>query len=105
MRGRRQDALVRSIFDGLLLLALFPLSSEGADKAMITTECQVVWIANSYVAEHYPDFDLAHYKPLVHDKGAVWLVDYEIPDGVIGGTPVVEIEKGANAFIRSYHTQ
>ena len=74
-------------------------------KPMTPTEVAVTGIAREYVAVHFPDFDLTKHPQVIHDKGGFWEVEYELPRGVIGGTPVVVIEKTSLTVLRSFHTQ
>jgi hypothetical protein len=69
------------------------------------TEREVARIAEQYVAVHYPKFDTVKNPPIVEDKGSTWEVDYKLPTDVIGGTPVIVIEKNTLKVLRSYHTQ
>ena len=74
-------------------------------EAVTTTECMVVRIAERYLAVHFPEFDSFKNPPYVQDKGDSWVVQYRLPKGVIGGTPVVVIDKNSLEVVRSYHTQ
>ena len=79
--------------------------SLAAEKPMTTTESDVLRIAEEYVATHYPDFDRTQSKPVVRDLGSKWEVSYDLPEGTLGGTPIVEIDKGSSKILRAYHTQ
>ena len=72
---------------------------------MVLMECAVMRVAERHVATRYPDFDTVKNPPIVHDKGATWEVEYELPSGVIGGTPVIVIEKATMKVLRSFRTQ
>ena len=72
---------------------------------MTPTECAVARVAERYVAAHYPDFDSIKNPPIVRAKGDTWEVEYELPRGVLGGTPVVIIEKATLEVSRSFQTQ
>lgn len=61
--------------------------------------------AQDCVATRFPDFDIAGSRPIVQDRGDSWEVEYEMPAGVIGGTPVVVIEKNTLKVLRCFHTQ
>ncbi len=75
------------------------------ENAMTRMDCTVARVAERYVATHYPTFDTIKDLPLIHDKGDTWEVEYEIPSGTIGGTPVVVIEKATLKVLRASHTQ
>lgn len=87
-----------------LLAGLATACSMAAEKPM-TTESELVAIAGEYVATHYPDFDSSRTKPVVKDLGSKWEVSYVLPQDTLGGTPVVEIDKGSSKVLRAYHTQ
>jgi hypothetical protein len=72
---------------------------------MNATECAVTQIAEKEVAAKFPDFDMARNPPMVQDKGNQWRVDYRLPDGVLGGTPVVLIDKKTMKVVRVFHSQ
>ncbi len=72
---------------------------------MTSAECAAARVAERYVITHYPDFDTVTNPPIVHDKGDEWEVEYELPSGVLGGTPVVVVHKATLKVLRSFHTQ
>jgi NTF2 fold immunity protein len=69
------------------------------------TEHAAVLVAQDYVAIHFPKFGTLRNPPIVYDKGGAWQVEYELPSGVMGRTPVVVIEKATLKVLRSFHTQ
>lgn len=69
------------------------------------TRCTIFRIAEQYVATHYPDFDTVKNPPTLKDNGSAWEVFYELPPTMLGGTPVVVIDKGTMKVTRAYHTQ
>jgi len=72
---------------------------------MTPTECTVARVAERHITTRFPDFDSIKNPPIVHDKGDSWEVQYELPNGVLGGTPVVIIDKATLKVLRSFHTQ
>jgi hypothetical protein len=76
-----------------------------AETSMTSIECTVARVAERYIATHNPDFDSVKNPPIVRDNGKIWIVEYQLPEGTIGGTPVIEIEKGSFKVLRAYHTQ
>ena len=94
----------------VLLLSIVALLSTHGDFAAAETsttpiECTVKRVAERHIAIHYPDFDSIKYPPIVRDDGTIWTVHYQLPAGTIGGTPVIEIEKGSFKVLRAYRTQ
>jgi hypothetical protein len=101
-------ARLRPIAFLLLTCPIFLYSSLARDGDMASQEskeCLVARIAERYIALHYPDFDSIRTPPIVHDKGTFWEVEYQLPEGTIGGTPVVLIDKATLRVIRAYRTQ
>ncbi len=90
---------------GVVALSVVSQRSTAKESSMMSMECTVARIAERYIATHYPNFDSVKNPPVVHDKGDSWEVEYELPKGVIGGTPVVVIEKATLKVLRSFHTQ
>jgi hypothetical protein len=63
-------------------------------------------IASSYLREHHPDWTDGFTLPdVVYDCGEYWVYTYELPKRMLGGTPVVLIDKKTRAVIRAYHEQ
>jgi hypothetical protein len=76
-----------------------------ANESLRSTDCTVARIAERAMALRYPDFDSINNPPVVHDRGTTWEVEYELPKGKIGGTPVVVIDKTTMKVLRSFNTQ
>jgi hypothetical protein len=76
-----------------------------AETSKTSIECTVARVAERYIATHYPDFDSVKNPPIVRDNGKIWIVEYQLPEGMIGGTPRIEIEKGSFKVLRALHTQ
>jgi len=62
-------------------------------------------IAEKYIAEHYAEFDMTDKKPILKDSGDYWEFTYELPDYMLGGSPVVVVDKQTRKVIRSFRTQ
>lgn len=76
-----------------------------ADVLVNSIECTVARIAERYITMNYPDFDSIRSPPIVRDKGTNWEVEYQLPITMIGGTPVIIIEKANLKVLKAYHTQ
>jgi hypothetical protein len=76
-----------------------------ADAVLSSVEFTVARIAERYIATHYPDFDSVRFPPVVRDKGATWEVEYQLPVTMIGGTPIVVIDKTSLKVLKAYHSQ
>jgi hypothetical protein len=106
-------------------------ASEAEKSAMNEVELKVAQVARDYVATRFPDFDLAGSPPIVTSAFATnyvvefsgappaeftwppqavslvetWTVEYLLPEGRVGGTPVVIIDKRTLKVLKAYHTQ
>ena len=69
------------------------------------TEQQVAQAGADFIARQYPDFDKTGKTLTVRDKDGQWLVTYKLPPGMLGGAPVVLLDKATLAVARSYRTQ
>lgn len=72
---------------------------------MTEQEKEAQSMAEKFVAERYTDFDKRDKKPTLTDQGDHWEFTYELPEDMIGGAPVVIIDKQTKKIIRSYRTQ
>ena len=86
-------------------VSLAAVDSAEAEKPLTGIECTVARVAERYVAIHYPDFDSVRSPPIIRDKGNMWEVEYLLPETMIGGTPVILIDKSSLKVMRAYHTQ
>ena len=62
-------------------------------------------VVEEYVAQKYPDFDKRGKKLVLNDRGAEWEVLYELPPEMLGGSPVVVVDKRTGKVLRSFRTQ
>lgn len=84
---------------------VIPTPPKAAERSLSSAETAAVSAARDYVATHFPEFDTVKNPPLVHDNGDTWEVEYELPKGTLGGTPVIVIDKKTLEVLRSSHTQ
>jgi hypothetical protein len=75
------------------------------EVSMTPTEGAVARVAERHVAIRFPEFDTVKNPPAVYDKGDSWEVEYVLPSGMLGGTPVVVVQKATPNVLRSIHTQ
>lgn len=68
-------------------------------------ELKVAQIARDYVATRWPAFDLAGSPPIIRSTTKFWQVEYQLPEGFVGGTPVVFIDRKTFKVLRAYHEQ
>ena len=79
---------------------LAPVNAQQSDA-----EKRAMKIAEDYVAENYKIIDTRNLKPVIKDEGDYWNFYYELPSTMMGGAPVVLIDKRTLKIIRSYMTQ
>lgn len=67
---------------------------------------ELVRIAKNYLGEHRPEWaDVDHLQPRVTERPDRWEVTWDLPPNVLGGTPVVYIDKDTREVTEVYHTQ
>jgi hypothetical protein len=74
-------------------------------QAMPQSNCDPLKVAEIYVNEHYPKAVSVEMKPVVAEKGGNWIVEYMLPLHMLGGGPVITIDKRACKVIDAYRTQ
>lgn len=62
---------------------------------MSKQECDVVKVAEAYIAKHYPRFDPAGKPQIVSEVNGLWEVTYELPGYMLGGAPLIRVDKEA----------
>jgi NTF2 fold immunity protein len=95
-----------SKFAALFVGATFAIAGHAhADVILDSVECTVARIAERQIAQKYPNFDSVRFPPIVRNKGTTWEVEYQLPITMIGGTPVITIDKASLKVLRPDHTQ
>jgi hypothetical protein len=90
----------------LLVAVWFVLTPGHVQEARMTRDqCTAMRIAERYIAVKYPQFDSVRFPPVVHERGTSWEVSYELSPDMLGGTPVITIDKVTLKVIGAYHTQ
>ena len=87
-----------------VLLAL-TASAFMVKQAMSDSKCDVVRIARNFIAERYPSFDASGLKPIVVERGNEWELTFELSNDMLGGVPIVTIDKRTCKVVRAVHTQ
>ncbi|MDR0183574.1 NTF2 fold immunity protein [Lysobacter arvi] len=93
-----------SVFPALVIVTFLMLSC-GGEIVRSSPRPNPIEVANSYVTEHYPDFDPEENPAHVRDGEDVWIVEYMLPDSALGGPPVVTVSKKDLKVVSSYRTQ
>lgn len=96
--------LIRKLFTLGMVLGLSACTAFG-ESTMDTDQAAVIRVAEKFVSERYADFDKTNKKLVVKDAGDYWEATYELPEDMIGGAPVLIIDKRTKEVIRSFRTQ
>jgi len=72
---------------------------------MSQISCDVAKIARDYIARRYPFFDPAGLRVVVSETESQWEVTYLLPRDMLGGAPVLGIDKRTCAVVHAYLTQ
>lgn len=86
----------------ILLITTGEVMSEPINRKVA---CVIERLAERYVVVHFPEFDTMKYPPKVFDEGTRWRVEYVFPQDMVGGTPIIFIDKKSLKVIDAYHTQ
>ena len=70
---------------------------DGRDKAIV--------VGREFVKLRFPDFVETRKTPVATDKGDTWEFTYQLPSDMLGGAPVVIINKADFSVKESYRTQ
>jgi NTF2 fold immunity protein len=95
---------VRIIRCTLSIVAFVATLSIG-HQSMSQSECDPVRIAEEFIEKRFPLFDATGKRQVVSEEGSLWVVTYELPPYMLGGAPVVTIDKRTCQVVRAYHTQ
>lgn len=106
-RALAQRVLLMSVTPKTVVffMAFLALNLIKADTVMSQQNCDPRKSADAYIAKHFPSFDTSGSSPRVLEQDVVWKVTYDLPDGVLGGAPVVAIDKRTCRVVRAWHTQ
>jgi hypothetical protein len=76
-----------------------------ASQTMAQPKCDTLKIALEYIAKRYPLFDPAGLKQVISEQDNLWELTYELPEGMLGGAPIITIDKRTCTIVRARHTQ
>lgn len=76
-----------------------------ASQTMAQPKCDALKIALEYIAKRYPHFDPAGLKQIISEQDNFWELTYELPEDMLGGVPIITIDKRTCTIIRAIHTQ
>jgi hypothetical protein len=72
---------------------------------MAQPKCDTLKIALEYIARRYPHFDPAGLKQVISERDNLWELSYELPEDMLGGVPIITIDKRTCTVVRAVHTQ
>jgi hypothetical protein len=75
------------------------------NQAMSHSNCDVLELAKEYIRQKYPSFDSSGLKLVVSERENFSEVTFELPKGMLGGVPIVTIDKRSCKVIHAEHTQ
>jgi len=75
------------------------------ERSMNTAEQSLISAAEQAVIAKFPDFKAEGKKPVLQDMGDHWEFTYELPPTMLGGAPVVVIDKKTKSISHIYRTQ
>ena len=76
-----------------------------ANPAVAQRACQPLKTSAEYIARRFPHFDPAGLKQVVSERGSLWEFTYELPQDMLGGAPIITIDKRTCTIVRAIHTQ
>jgi hypothetical protein len=91
-------ARIRDLPAGIAVLATLQLME---NQTMAQAQCDVVKVAEQYIAKTFPSFDSTGKKLVVTESGNLCEVTYELPPWMLGGAPVITIDKRTCTVVRA----
>lgn len=68
-------------------------------------ECDLIGTAEAEIVKKFPKFDLREFSRVVSDNDRFWTLTYGLPPNMLGGVPIVTIDKKSCKVVRILHTQ
>lgn len=82
--------------------AALPLTGS---QTMSQPKCDVAKIAEGVIAKHFSFYDSTGMKPVIFESNQVWEFTYQLPRHMLGGAPVITIDKQTCTVVRIELTQ
>jgi hypothetical protein len=101
--SRQGEPNAKRKYVGVLTAIAFGMMSTG--QGMGQPKCDVLKIAEEFVAKKYLLFKASGMKALVSERERQWIVTYELPPSAIGGAPIVTSDKRTCQVVGAHHTQ
>ena len=100
-----RDATIKVVLAVILLASSCPPTVWGAETMINSRDVRIARVVERYVALHFQAFDSLKYEMVVREEGDKLVVFFKLPDGTIGGTPTVVLQKGSLEVVQAYRTQ
>jgi hypothetical protein len=84
---------VARLVDVLVGVAIVATLQLMENETMAQPQCDVVKLAEQHIAKFLPSFDPAGKRLVVRESGNLCEVTYELPPWMLGGAPIVTIDK------------
>jgi len=62
-------------------------------------------VAQDTIARRYPSFDPTGMKLIVTETAKFWKITYELPKDMLGGVPIITIDKRTCRVVSVQHSQ
>ena len=95
-------APIFKLLAGIAAVAVFEMV---VNQVMSQPKCDPSRVAQEYIADRFPSFDPAGLKLVISETRNLWEVTYELPKGMLGGAPIITIDKRTCTVVRAEHTQ
>lgn len=89
---------------GSVALAIAALTTM-VDQTMSKPKCDMIAIAEQAIVKLFPTYDLKEFKQVISESGNFWELTYELPRTMLGGVPIITIDKRTCKVVRAIHTQ
>jgi hypothetical protein len=76
-----------------------------ASQSMSQHQCDMSKLAREYIEKRFPFFDPSGLKPIISETENLWELTYELPRGMLGGVPIITIDKRSCLVVRAEHSQ
>ncbi|MEA2991911.1 MAG: hypothetical protein QOD40_831 [Alphaproteobacteria bacterium] len=93
------------IFELPVWIAIIAALQLMVNQTMSQPKCDLLRVAQEYIAKRYPSFDPAGQKLVISETENLWELTYELPKGMLGGAPIITIDKRTCTIVRAEHTQ
>ena len=105
---QREDSGVRNVkISEVAKLGIAGFAALGltAKETEAKPKCDLLKVAQERIAQQYPRSDTTGFKQVIRESGNLWELTYELPRGMLGGAPIITIDKRTCKVVRAVHEQ